>query len=112
MALIQKMMTQKQRKALPALYETDGQGMDAKVVVRYFSGGRTTNYITEYDGNDTMFGYTINEYGEGEWGYISLSELETHHRSMIMGRTERDAWFSPKTLREALTNDGYEHLTI
>lgn len=36
-------------------------------------------YISEFDGNDLFFGYTVlnGDIQNGEWGYISFSELKS-----------------------------------
>jgi hypothetical protein len=58
----------------------DGKGMDAKVLVKYFNPcGAGTWLITEgekqEDGSWLLFGYC--HIFEWEWGYVSLSELES-----------------------------------
>ena len=58
----------------------DGKGMDADVVVKYFNPcGRGTWLITEGEKQDNgdwlLFGYC--NLFEWEWGYVSLSELES-----------------------------------
>jgi hypothetical protein len=42
----------------------------------YFCGG-TDIYVCEFDGEDTMFGFTIlnGDVQNAEWGYASLSEI-------------------------------------
>ena len=64
-------------KAVPELYETDGQGDDAVIALHYFLGGSDW-YVTELDTEERIaFGYVIlNEDTEiSELGYISLNEL-------------------------------------
>jgi len=97
----QMMLTKENRNNLPALYSTDGQGMNAVAQVKFFRDAAVSIFITEYDGNDTMFGY-ITGTQFPEWGYFSLSELTADHESNRLGRTERDYYFTPKTVGEAL----------
>lgn len=64
-------------ETMPKTYEQDGQGMAATVFLHYFLGGLDI-YITEKDCEPEQlqaFGYTVNGYGEGEWGYVSLEEI-------------------------------------
>ena len=61
------------------LYSHDGEGLDAKVVVKYFNPiGAGTWLITEgeqeEDGDWMLYGYC--HIFEWEWGYVRLSELE------------------------------------
>lgn len=61
------------------LYSTDGQEMDANVLVKYFNPyGAGTWLITEAekqeDGDYLLFGYC--HIHEWEWGYVLLSELQ------------------------------------
>lgn len=58
----------------------DGKGLDAEVIVKYFNPcGAGTWLITEgekqEDGSWLLFGYC--HIFEWEWGYVSLSELES-----------------------------------
>ena len=61
------------------LYSSEGKGMDAEVLVKYFNPcGRGTWLITEAEkqenGDYLMFGYC--HIFEWEWGYVMLSELQ------------------------------------
>ena len=53
----------------------DGKGHDAMVIAKFFNpygrGPWDTLYITEFDGEDTLFGYCISNVGDAfdEWGY-------------------------------------------
>lgn len=95
-----KMMTQELRKALPELYSQDGKGMDAIAQVHYFSPYNGWDwYGTEFDGEDTFFGYVKGH--EAELGYFSLSELESARG--MGGRlplVERDLYWTPVPLKE------------
>ena len=96
----QMLLTQANRRALPALYSQDGLGTDAIAQVRYFWGGRSAFYATEFDGENEFFGYMINEYGEGSWGYQALSELEANASHRRFGGGERDYHFTPCRVSE------------
>lgn len=86
---------------LPKLGTTDGQ--DATVYLKLFSPiGRMTLYVTEFDGDDTLYGYMVSPLGPDcdEWGYSSLSEMA--HLLVIGGMpgVERDCYWSPKKVSE------------
>ena len=99
----QKLLTKEIREMLPPLYAQESKGMEAVAYVRYFHPyGAGTWYATEFDGEDTFFGWACIQ--EGELGYFSLSELESLE-ARINGRTipglqaiERDIYFAPKRL--------------
>jgi hypothetical protein len=59
----------------PKLGETDRM-KEHPALFHYFCGG-TDIYICEFDGEDTMFGYTIlnGDLHNSEWGYTSLAEI-------------------------------------
>lgn len=84
------------------LYSQDGKGGDAVASVKIFNPyGRGTWYITEWDGDDTMYGYYKgSDSDEGEYGYMSKSEFE-NTRVRVFGQNmplERDAYFKPTKL--------------
>jgi len=95
------------RKKLPAIGTTDGQGMDAIAQVKFFCPtGRFTMYVTEFDGEDTLYGYTVSALGPDcdEWGYASFSELAemTHPVFKRMPAIERDCYWDPRKVGEAV----------
>jgi hypothetical protein len=91
----QMALTQQIRNRLPTLYSTDGAGTEAIGQVRYFWGSSASFVATEFDGEDTFFGY-ISGVQEDGWTYMSLSEMwSTHGR--FMG-TERDYHFTPTAI--------------
>jgi len=93
-----KLLTEKIRKDLPALGATDGQGDDAKVIVKFFTPtSNWTWYATEFDGDDTFFGLV--DGFEAELGYFSLSELQSVKGPLGVG-IERDLHFGTPTLGE------------
>ena len=97
------LLTKENRKALPPIGAQDGLGFDATAHVKFFTGGRYTFFITEYDGADELFGYCVSALGPDcdEWGYASLTEL-TALRGRFGQPMERDRYFAPQTVREAL----------
>ena len=80
----------------------DGKGMDAEVIVKYFNPcGIGTWLITEgekqEDGSWLLFGYC--HLFEWEWGYVSLSELESIQ--LPFGLTiERELYVTGKTVKD------------
>lgn len=89
-----KLLTKELRGKLPPLYSTKTDPQ-AKAVVKFFAlGSSWTWYAFEFDGNDTFFGLVDGL--EREWGYFSLSELESIKWHGIPG-VERDKWFKPVT---------------
>ncbi len=69
-------------------------------IVKFFGPtGSWTWYATEFDGKDTFFGYVRGD--ENEFGYFSLSELESIKRPFGLG-IERDLHFGKHMLAEAM----------
>ena len=66
---------EEQLKKCPNIGETDGM-KEHPAIFHYFCGA-TDMYICEFDGDDTMFGFTIlnGDLDNSEWGYSSLSEI-------------------------------------
>ena len=104
-----KLLTQANRKALPALYSTDGQGDDAIVHVKLFTPDSSWTWLaTEFDPESRLFfGWADNGQGGGELGNFSLDELEGVHGPMGLS-VERDRYFRPKSLGEALESEGLQ----
>ena len=76
-----KLLTKAIEKKLDStpLYSTDGQGQDAKIIVKFFNPcGSGTWLITEAekqpDGDYLLYGYCHIQ--EWEWGYVLLSQLQ------------------------------------
>lgn len=100
-----KLVTAEARKALPPLYSQDGKGQDALVYLKLFGPGRITLYVTEFDGEDTFFGYMLSPLGEDcdEFGYSSLAELASIFRGYPL--IERDCYWDNEgkvTVRECV----------
>ena len=88
-------------KKIPKIGEQDGAD-DPMVYVKLFSpyGRGGTWFITEYDGDDEMFGWADLNMGGGELGYMSLSDLAGLNRNGLP-LIERDTSFRPKPLSQA-----------
>lgn len=100
-----KLMTKAIAAKMPAIGSTDGEGMDAKVGVKFFTPyGRFTFYATEFDGNDTLYGYCVSPLGPDcdEWGYASLSELAETTVFGGVPAIERDRGYGGMTVGEAV----------
>ena len=72
--------SEEEKFANTPLYSTDGQGMNAEVLVKYFNPcGSGTWLITEAEKQDNgdylLYGYC--HIHEWEWGYVLLSKLES-----------------------------------
>lgn len=92
-----KLITQADRKRLPALYAQDGKP-DAVAYVKFFTpDSNWTWYASEFDGKDTFFG--VVDGFDKELGYFSLSELESVRGGLGLP-VERDRWFKPTKLSE------------
>ena len=101
-----ELLTQALRSTIPKLYEQE-HATDPIVFCKLFNPyGNGTWFITEFDGEDTLFGYA--KIHEGELGYISLKELE-ELPAYILGRwnheipgIELEKHFTKKPLSECL----------
>lgn len=90
---------------LPRIRTQDGKRGDAIARVKlFFPAGRYTLFVTEWDGDDALYGFCVSPLGADcdELGYASLSEL----RDLVaLGlKVERDVHYTPKPLREALAD--------
>lgn len=95
---------------IPTLYSQDGNADPIAWVKLFLPEGRWTYFVTEYsevapDGTpDLMFGYLLSMLGDDcdEWCYMELDQV-AEIRSLTLGLpVERDLWFNPKPLSEAL----------
>lgn len=92
-----KLLTNELRKALPALYAKENE-KDPLVICKFFLPmTKWAWYATEFDGNDTFFGYVAGDFPE--LGYFSLKELEEVEGPYGLG-IERDMYFDPQLLSE------------
>lgn len=98
----QKLITKEIAEKIPPLYGQE-KVKDPVVYLKLFNPvGRGTWYITEWDGEDTFFGY-CDPFGDpscAELGYVSKAEMESIELPFGM-YIERDAWFTPCPLSEA-----------
>ncbi len=90
-------------ESIPQLGGTDGLRGHHPLSLHYFCGGNDW-YITEWDREDTLYGYVIlnGDYDMSEWGYISLSEilsLEIEEKCLYINL---DLHCPHKTVEEAL----------
>jgi hypothetical protein len=92
-----KLLTADLRKRLPALYSTESVPASEKMLlVKFFTPfANWTWYATEFDGEDTFFGYVVGL--ANEWGYFSLSELESLSGMGGAPGVERDLYWTPIT---------------
>jgi hypothetical protein len=60
---------------IPKLYS--GENIKEHPIALHYFAGSTDIYVTEWDGKDTFFGYTIlnGDTQNAEWGYSSLSDI-------------------------------------
>ena len=89
------------RMAKYPLYSQDGKGEEAIATAKFFMCmGSWTWYVLEYDTNDkdTCYGIVVNGYGECEYGYFSLKELQSVRNRFGLG-VERDMYFDPTPLK-------------
>jgi hypothetical protein len=92
-----QLLTNELRRKLPPLY-TSEQEDDPQIVCKFFTpDSNWTWYVTEFDGNDTFFGWV--EGMENELGYFSLAELESV-RGPLGLPIERDLYFEPCRLSQ------------
>jgi hypothetical protein len=95
--------TKERLEKIPRLYETEHVSLRDKMIYLHFFIGCCDWYISEYDGDDTFFGFVIlnNDFINAEWGYISFKELRN---IKIAGWQEIDcefeAFFPPQRASE------------
>ncbi len=92
-----ELLTKELREKFPKLYATERVPAEEKVVIAKFfqPWGSWTWYAVEFDGEDRFFGLV--DGFELEWGYFSLSELQSIEGPGGL-RIERDLYFGhPKT---------------
>ena len=100
-----ELMPDELRAKFPQLYANEGrEPKDIKVIAKYFDPTSAwTWYATEFDGNDTFFGYVVGF--ERELGYFSLMELQSA-RCRFGLKIERDLYFKEDaTLEEVMSGD-------
>ena len=85
------------RAVLPRLYSTEREADPVAHVKLFTPWAGWTWYITEFDGEDTLFGLVSGH--EVELGYVSLAELEALRGPSGL-RVERDRHFEPTRLSQ------------
>ena len=89
---------------LPPIDSTEAKGLDAIAHVKFFTpDGHFTWYASEFDGEDSFFGFVSGD--EPELGYFSLAELR-ELRGKLGLPVERDRSFKPTPLREIMLDHG------
>lgn len=106
-----KLITAPVRKAFEntPLYSKEEQGKEAKVLAKFFGGGRYTFLVTEAEPHDTeeflFFGYCVSSLDSecDEFGYVTMRELRSARFQFGLG-IERDSSVLPnrKTVRELI----------
>lgn len=97
-----KLLTAPVLKALrnTPLGSTDGQGDEAKVLVKFFGGGRYTLLVTEAEERDNdflLYGWCASPLGPDcdEYGYTLFSEMEAVRFPPFGLPVERDRYVDP-----------------
>lgn len=99
-----KLITKQMEKQLPLLYSTEGiDTQDKQIFCKFFTpDSNWTWYVVEGERSDNgdlvLFGLVDGL--EKEWGYFTLSELESV-RGMFGLPVERDLYFGSPTIKEA-----------
>jgi hypothetical protein len=90
-----KLLTEKIKKRIPALYSRESGCKDPRFVCKFFDPcGSWTWYVLEgeeLENGDWRF-YGLVDGFEKEWGYFLLSELESVRGPLGLG-IERDVYF-------------------
>ncbi|MBQ8969187.1 MAG: DUF2958 domain-containing protein [Bacteroidaceae bacterium] len=89
------------------LYSQSEKGKDAICAAKFFlCGGAHTWYVLEADLKENIaYGITVNGYGECEYGYFSLTELQSLRNRWGCG-VERDTCHKPTPICD-MKNEGY-----
>ena len=95
-----KLINKKIKNIIPKLHEQDSKGFNAIAYVKFFTPDSSwTWYATEFDGVDIFFGLVDGL--EKEFGYFSLTELQSVHGPLGM-KIERDMYFKPTKVKELM----------
>lgn len=106
-----RLLGDEQRRALPALRATDGEGFDSIAHAKLFCPtSRYTLFVAEFDGEDALYGYCLSPLGPScdEWGYSSLRELAGLRLARFGGipAFERDLNWEPVSIQTAVAEAG------
>tara|TARA_Y100001963_G_scaffold18542_1_gene23335 strand:- start:552 stop:848 length:297 start_codon:yes stop_codon:yes gene_type:complete len=97
-----ELMTKEIRNKIPKMTETSEQE-DPRVYVKFFyPQGSWTWYGIEFDGDDLFYGYVDGDYGE--YGYFTLSELQSFKDRFGLG-IERDKHWDDKTTMKSVLGE-------
>jgi hypothetical protein len=98
-----KLLTKEILKTIPELGEQESLGEKAIVHVKYFlTGTCATWYATEYSQKEKLFfGWAEIVPGCGEYGYFSITQLESIKNRLGLG-VERDLYYEKITIGEAV----------
>ena len=93
------LLTKELRRQFPKLYQTEQVPIEEKkVIAKFFTPWTSwTWYATEFDGEDLFFGLVDGH--EKEWGYFSLTELESI-TSPVGLKIERDLYFGQPKIKD------------
>lgn len=100
-----KLLTKENRRQLPPIYSQGGKDMEAIAYVKFFHPtSRWTLFVTEFDGDDQLFGYILSALGPDcdGLGYASLKELSELRAGPFNLGIERDLHFTPGPLSEVI----------
>jgi hypothetical protein len=98
-----KLMPKAVAATLPRIGSQDGLGGDAVVYLKLFSPyGRYKFYVTEFDGDDELYGYCVSPLGPDcdEYGSASLREIAETTVFGSVPSIERDCYYQPRRLAE------------
>ncbi|RFU83639.1 hypothetical protein DY218_27415 [Streptomyces triticagri] len=98
--------TAAERRRLPALHATDGQGLAHVTVQVHYFNASSDLWITEYDpATGEAFGFGMvghSDSAHGDWGYFDLPTYESHAPRRVGELFERDLHFTPAAARDVL----------
>jgi len=97
-----KLLTEALKKKIPALYSSQEQEEQRKFVCKFFDPcGSWTWYVLEGSdrGNGDWLFYGLVDGMEKEWGYFTLSDLESVRGPLGIG-IERDIYFEDEEVAE------------
>lgn len=112
-----KLLTAEIAKQLPLIHEGRREGDDLGSTMAYLKlfcpATRETIFVTEWDGEDELYGYCLSHFGPDcdEWGYTSFAGQEARQIRQFAGMPaiERDCYWDPKPVRDAVKAEGAEY---
>lgn len=90
---------------IPRLYETEKVSIEEKLIYLHFFIGACDWYVSEFDGDDTFWGYAIlnGDHQNAEWGYFSFAELRDYAlKGVVEIDCELEATWRVKKFREII----------